>query len=153
MLLLKPTLQHIVICSEHLYTFQHSIIISEDSNYSEHSNIHYLHYLQWTSSRLISMTIYFLSVALGINCFSGIIICSAGGNCRRPLISRKVEGQPPNSISLQMTPSSEENCWGSSDDEAETHPRGLGLEKVAPARECLALACNLVNTGINETFN
>ena len=135
MLLLKPTLQHIVICSEHLYTFQHSIIISEDSNYSEHSNIHYLHYLQWTSSRLISVTIYFLSVALGINCFSGIIICSAGGNCRRPLISRKVEGQPPNSISLQ------------------THPRGLGLEKVAPARECLALACNLVNTGINEIFN
>ena len=35
----------------------------------------------------------------------------------------KVEGQLPNSLSLQLTPPFKEGCSGKSDGETETHPR------------------------------
>ena len=65
----------------------------------------------------------------------------------------KVEGWPPNALSLQLTLPSKEGCWGSSDDEVEAYPGGPALEDTAWVRGCLALACDLVNTGINEIFN
>ena len=67
----------------------------------------------------------------------------------------KVEGQPPNALSLKLAPTFKECCSGSSDDQSEAHPRGmlLPLEEATAARHCLTLDCNFANTGINEIFN
>ena len=57
-----------------------------------------------------------------------------------------VFGGSPNVLTLQSTPLFKEGCWGRYNDEVEEHPGEL-------SRGCLALAYDVLNSGINEIFN
>ena len=45
------------------------------------------------------------------------------------LLTAKVEGRPPNALSLQWALPSKIDYWGSFDDGAETHPEKLALKE------------------------